>query len=410
VSHCLIMVRNQKSRSRLLNLLSNNFDFDAKKHMEKVIENATHKNSASLEDLSNEKKKSRARREVRLVSKNLNLGEAEESQSAVLKPHPIERPELHHTNNYLASVGERDPVISRLLHRHRREDINPKTFQNQDEDVALERLPAKNFLLTGSGVGDPEKVSESVVTSTELVSVTKTDDYEEQLIDIDDSIEFRDYNSESYDYNSIQSPNNDEYDDYYDDLLNSLNGDDLKIEDLEMNDDEDYTIYRDFPIGTGYVSIPIQAPGLNISFFQDPPSLKLWTAEEAFKQQVIPTLYMLVPAALLGFIIGMSIWLIVLIILRTYTSIRKSLETRKDTPQDDLIKNLNYTLSKDPWKKISDAETVHGLDGSMKKRDRIWHLRQEGRRGIGGSDRKPRPIRRDDSRVSSHSAGKDMKY
>jgi len=402
------MVRNQKSRSRLLSLLSNNFDFDAKKHMEKVIENAAHENSASLEDLSNEKKKSRARREVRLVSKNLNLGEAEESQSAVLKPHPIERPELHHTNNYLASVGERDPVISRLLHRNRREDFNPKTFQNQDEDLVLERLPAKNSLLTEPGVGDPEKVS--VITSTELVSVTKNDDYEEQLIDIDDSIEFRDYNSESYDYNNIKSPNNDEYDDYYDYLLNSLNGDDLNIEDLEMNDDEDYTIYRDFPIGTGYVSIPIQAPGLNISFFQHPPSLKLWTAEEAFKQQVIPTLYMLVPAALLGFIIGMSIWLIVLIILRTYTSIRKSLETRKDTPQDDLIKNLNYTLSKDPWKKISDAETVHGLDGSMKKRDRIWHLRQEGRRGIGGSDRKPRPIRRDDSRVSSHSAGKDMKY
>ena len=72
----------------------------------------------------------------------------------------------------------------------------------------------------------------------------------------------------------------------------------------------------------------------------------------------------------------------------------------QDGPEDDLIKNLNYTLSKDPWKKISDAETVHGLDGSTKKRDRIWHLRQEGRRGIGGSDRKPRPIRRDDSRYN----------
>ena len=68
-------------------------------------------------------------------------------------------------------------------------------------------------------------------------------------IDIDDSInEVKDYDSESHDYNNFQSYENDEYDDYYDYLLNSLNEDDLSSEDLEMNDD-DPTVYRDFPIG-----------------------------------------------------------------------------------------------------------------------------------------------------------------
>jgi len=423
----------QNKNSRLLNLLSNNLKADHREHMKKPsnLRNSD-KSVNSISAASSKEKilKSRERREVRFLSKNLNLGKGAqdqfsesqtetlsniESKIADFKSAAKEGPALHpHRNKFLSAIGQRDPVISRLLQRSRREVNQQNILSLEEEDDFFGRLPAKNSHLAGSEDGDLEKVT--VITSTESSdSVTQADgidSFKVHQIDIDDSInEVKDYNSESHDYNYFQSYENDEYDDYYDYLLNSLNEDDLSSEDLEMNDD-DPTVYRDFPIGTGYVSIPIQAPelGLNIPFFQHPPSLQLWTAEEAFKQQVIPTLYMLVPAALLGFIIGMSIWLIVLIILRTYTSIRKSLETRKDGPEDDLIKNLNYTLSKDPWKKISDAETVHGLDGSTKKRDRIWHLRQEGRRGIGGSDRKPRPIRRDDSRVSSLSAGKDMKF
>jgi len=423
----------QNKNSRLLNLLSNNLKADHREHMKKPsnVRNSD-KSVNSISAASSKEKilKSRERREVRFLSKNLNLGKGAqdqfsesqtetlskiESKIADFKSAAKEGPALHpHRNKFLSAIGQRDPVISRLLQRSRREVNQQNILSLEEEDDFFGRLPAKNSHLAGSEDGDLEKVT--VITSTESSdSVTQADgidSFKVHQIDIDDSInEVKDYDSESHDYNNFQSYENDEYDDYYDYLLNSLNEDDLSSEDLEMNDD-DPTVYRDFPIGTGYVSIPIQAPelGLHIPFFQHPPSLQLWTAEEAFKQQVIPTLYMLVPAALLGFIIGMSIWLIVLIILRTYTSIRKSLETRKDGPEDDLIKNLNYTLSKDPWKKISDAETVHGLDGSTKKRDRIWHLRQEGRRGIGGSDRKPRPIRRDDSRVSSLSAGKDMKF
>lgn len=421
----------QNKNSRLPNLLSNNLKADHREHMKKPsnLRNSD-KSVYSISAASSKEKilKSRERREVRFLSKNLNLGKGAqdqfsesqtetlsniESKIADLKSAPKEGPALHpHRNKFLSAIGQRDPVISRLLQSSKREVNQQNILSLEEDDDFLGRLSAKNSHLAGSGAGDLEKVI--VITSTEPSDFeTQTDGFKMQQFSIDDSIDgFKDYNSESHDYNNFLSYENDDYDDYYDYLLNSLN-DDLSSEDLEMNDDdEDLTVYRDFPIGTGYVSIPIQAPelGLNIPFFQHPPSLQLWTAEEAFKQQVIPTLYMLVPAALLGFIIGMSIWLIVLIILRTYTSIRKSLETRKDGPEDDLIKNLNYTLSKDPWKKISDAETVHGLDGSTKKRDRIWHLRQEGRRGIGGSDRKPRPIRRDDSRVSSLSAGKDMKF
>merc|ERR1712029_794020 len=93
-------------------------------------------------------------------------------------------------------------------------------------------------------------------------------------------------NIESHDYNNFQSYENDEYDDYYDYLLNSLNEDDLSSEDLEMNDDdEDPTVYRDFPIGTGYVSIPIQAPelGLDIPFFPTSPKFTTLDSRGSFQ-------------------------------------------------------------------------------------------------------------------------------
>ena len=128
--------------------------------------------------------------------------------------------------------------------------------------------------------------------------------------------------------------------------------------------------------------------------------------------QVIPSLYMFIPAALLGFVIGMAIWLVVLIVMRTYSSIRKSMARQDDEPKTDIIDDLKFSLGDDPWKKISDAETVHGLDGSIRKGDRVWKLRNDFRaQGIGGSDRKPRRQQfHDQSRLSSHSAGKNVKF
>ena len=43
--------------------------------------------------------------------------------------------------------------------------------------------------------------------------------------------------------------------------------------------------YHEFPIEDGYVRVPVKYPGLSFSKME-PPDLKLWTAESAFKEQV----------------------------------------------------------------------------------------------------------------------------
>ena len=129
-------------------------------------------------------------------------------------------------------------------------------------------------------------------------------------------------------------------------------------------------------------------------------------------------MYMFIPSALLGFIIGMGVWLCVLLVLRLYSSLRKMTEARQDDPPVDIIGDIKATLSEDPWKKISDAETVHGLDGTMmRKGDRVWRLQQESGvarsrpGGLGGSDRRPRAVKvLNESRASTRSEGKNMRF
>merc|ERR1719323_1102899 len=202
---------------------------------------------------------------------------------------------------------------------------------------------------------------------------------------------------------------------YLDDLLNSFDEEMKTDEDNEAVDDEEDSneiVFRDFPVEDGYVRIPIKFPGVNITKIPDVPQ-KLWTAEDAFKEQVIPSLYMFIPSALLGFIIGMVIWIIILIVQRTYTSIRKSFQSKNSNlpPEDDFISNMKNNLTEDPWKKISDAETVHAIDGTTLKGDRVWQMRQrELRPGIGGSDRKPaRKLDHNLSTMSSISEGKRIR-
>ena len=43
--------------------------------------------------------------------------------------------------------------------------------------------------------------------------------------------------------------------------------------------------YREFPVEDGYVRVPVSFPGLTITRME-PPDLRLWTAETAFKEQV----------------------------------------------------------------------------------------------------------------------------
>ena len=71
------------------------------------------------------------------------------------------------------------------------------------------------------------------------------------------------------------------YDDILEDDASDVNG--------KAKSDEDggeKIVYRDFPMEDGYVRIPIQFPGLNLTRIEA-PSPKLWTAEAKFKEQVM---------------------------------------------------------------------------------------------------------------------------
>ena len=94
---------------------------------------------------------------------------------------------------------------------------------------------------------------------------------------------------------------------------------------------------------------------------------------------------MFIPSALLGFVIGMTIWIINLIIIRLYSSARKGFKSKmkKENPTDDFDLKLKMTgAGEDLWKNIrsivllyssllfiltfSDAEKVNAVDGSYR--------------------------------------------
>ena len=65
---------------------------------------------------------------------------------------------------------------------------------------------------------------------------------------------------------------------------------------------------------------------------------------------------MFIPAALLGFVIGMTIWIINLIIIRLYSSARKCAKSKmnKETPtiDFDLKLKMNVAAEEGLWKNI----------------------------------------------------------
>ena len=71
----------------------------------------------------------------------------------------------------------------------------------------------------------------------------------------------------------------------YDDVL-ELEDDGSGADNEADEDGGGKIVYRDFPMEDGYVRIPIQFPGLNLTRIEA-PSPKLWTAEAKFKEQVI---------------------------------------------------------------------------------------------------------------------------
>ena len=71
----------------------------------------------------------------------------------------------------------------------------------------------------------------------------------------------------------------------YDDIL-ELEDDGSVVNSKADEDGGEKIVYRDFPMEDGYVRIPIQFPGLNLTRIEA-PSPKLWTAEAKFKEQVM---------------------------------------------------------------------------------------------------------------------------
>ena len=54
---------------------------------------------------------------------------------------------------------------------------------------------------------------------------------------------------------------------------------------LDLIEEANTIEYREFPVEDGYVRVPVSYPGLTMRRME-PPDLRLWTAETAFKQQV----------------------------------------------------------------------------------------------------------------------------
>ena len=73
----------------------------------------------------------------------------------------------------------------------------------------------------------------------------------------------------------------------YDDILELEDAAHASVADNEADGDGgEKIVYRDFPMEDGYVRIPVQFPGLNLTRIEA-PSPKLWTAEAKFKEQVM---------------------------------------------------------------------------------------------------------------------------
>ena len=90
----------------------------------------------------------------------------------------------------------------------------------------------------------------------------------------------------------LESPGRLDYDDDYllglvdYDFINHNKADPFNQESGVVDVRDDVSIkYREFPLEDGYVRLPTLYPGLNITAME-PPDLKLWTAETAFKAQV----------------------------------------------------------------------------------------------------------------------------
>ena len=77
---------------------------------------------------------------------------------------------------------------------------------------------------------------------------------------------------------------------------------------------------------------------------------------------------MFIPSAILGFIIGLLFWVACLLIIRTFGVFKKAvIRVFKKEKVDEVDLAAKYVISVDPWIKISDAEKIHSVNGSIRK-------------------------------------------
>ena len=100
--------------------------------------------------------------------------------------------------------------------------------------------------------------------------------------------------SSEFETSPVQSSNNEYDEDYLLDLVDYDFSNDVEalpkdrgfgaLDMMGMGDAKTIK-YREFPVEDGYVRVPVSYPGLTITKME-PPDLRLWTAETAFKEQV----------------------------------------------------------------------------------------------------------------------------
>jgi len=123
-------------------------------------------------------------------------------------------------------------------------------------------------------------------------------------------------------------------------------------------------LFQDFPLEDGYVHMPVFIPGYEIKPIKQIPNI--WNAQDSFVKQVVSKMYLLIPAAILGIIAGLVIWIIALFILRTYGVLKRYvMKALKIGGEPEY--NVNFNRSADPWINITDAEKIHSINGSMRK-------------------------------------------
>ena len=79
-------------------------------------------------------------------------------------------------------------------------------------------------------------------------------------------------------------------------------------------------------------------------------------------------MYLFIPSALVGFLIGLLIWIAFLIVLRSFGVVKQFLFPGAINDEEDVMNfKVKYVKNGDPWIDISDLEKFNSLNGATQK-------------------------------------------